>query len=86
MMSVDRILLWRGVQANEDIGSFAVIYVYQPHEDRDPEVRLAVETDEDRTYDSYPGDTFCVRDQTWKLDRVEDPGGSDWTVVLTKVE
>jgi Family of unknown function (DUF6406) len=33
-----------------------------------------------------PGDTFPLREQTWKLDRVETSSGSDWTVVLTRVE
>jgi hypothetical protein len=33
----------------------------------------------------HVGDTFPVNDQTWKLDRVENPEGSDWTVVLTRV-
>jgi hypothetical protein len=84
-MEVNKILLWHGVQANEDIGSFGVFNaVALP--DGTPEVYLAVTTDKEYEYTLHPGDTFPVRDQTWKLDRVEDPGGSDWTVVLTKVE
>jgi hypothetical protein len=84
-MTHSEIKLWRGVQANEDIGSFGVINV-DAREGHPLTVRLGVVADEENRYTLQPGDTFPVRDQTWKLDRVDDPGESDWTVVLTRVE
>jgi hypothetical protein len=31
------------------------------------------------------GETFPVRDETWKLDRVEDASSPDWRVYLVRV-
>ncbi|GLY74113.1 DUF6406 domain-containing protein [Actinoallomurus iriomotensis] len=85
-MSVTEIHLGQGRQRNTSLGSFGVVYV-NPGKDGDPpEVLLSVDTDDEQDFKLRPGDTFPVRDQTWKLDRVETSSGSDWTVVLTRVE
>ncbi|GLY74100.1 DUF6406 domain-containing protein [Actinoallomurus iriomotensis] len=84
-MSSDSITLRNGLQANVSIGSFAIINV-DAREGHPLVVRLGVVDDEEHRYNLHPGDTFPVRDQTWKLDRVENPGSPDWTIVLTRVE
>ena len=84
-MAANEIVLRNGLQANVSIGSFAVINV-DAREDYPLVVRLGVVDDEEHRYNLEPGDTFPVRDQTWTLDRVENPQGSDWTVVLARVE
>ncbi|MGI5227767.1 DUF6406 domain-containing protein [Actinoallomurus sp. CA-142502] len=86
VVSVTEIHLGQGRQRNTSLGSFGVVYV-NPGKDGDPpEVLLSVDTDDEQDFKLRPGDTFPVRDQTWKLDRVETSSGSDWTVVLTRVE
>jgi hypothetical protein len=84
-MASNKIVLRNGIQANVDIGSFAVINV-DAREDHPLVIRLGVVDDEEHRYNLEPGDTFPVRDQTWTLDRVENPRSADWAVVLTKVE
>jgi hypothetical protein len=84
-MAANEIILWHGVSANEDFGNFGVINI-DARENHPLVVRLGVVDDEEHRYNLSPGDTFPVRDQTWKLDRVENPSSRDWTVVLTKVE
>lgn len=83
-MDIDEIVIRRGHLVNEDIGSFGVVYAGQP--DGQPvTVRLSVGTEEEHHYDLHPGDTFPVRDQVWKLDRVEDLQTRSWRVVLVRV-
>lgn len=48
-------------------------------------VRLGVDDGEERQYTLEPGDTFPVHDETWVLDRVDDPSGN-WRVVIRKAE
>ncbi|MEV5704681.1 DUF6406 domain-containing protein [Actinoallomurus sp. NPDC052274] len=84
-MALNEIILWDGILANEDIGSFGVIHV-DARDDHPLVVRLGVVDDEEHRYSLRLGDTFPVRGQTWKLDRVENPRSPDWTVVLTRVE
>jgi hypothetical protein len=83
-MTINEIVLGPSGQRNTSIGSFGVIHV-DAREGHPLTVRLAVETDEDRAYTLQPGDIFPVSDQTWRLDRVENPESQDWAVVLTKV-
>ena len=84
IMTVTEVHLKHGRQRNTSIGSFGVISV-DAREGRPLAVRLGVVADEEHRYPVHVGDTFPVNDQTWKLDRVEDPDGSDRTVVLTRV-
>jgi hypothetical protein len=84
-MTVNEILVWHGIQANEDIGSFSA-YNAAVLPDGSTEVYLAVTAGDEYEYTLHPGDTFPVRDQTWKLDHVENPGQPDWLVVLRRVE
>jgi hypothetical protein len=84
-MKVDQIVLWRNVQANEDIGSFSA-YNAALLPNGSPEVYLTFATDEEYEYTLHLGDTFPVRDQVWKLDKVENAGTKDWVVVLQRVE
>ncbi|MCO6011028.1 hypothetical protein NE236_39340 [Actinoallomurus purpureus] len=83
-MPAGRIFLSNGIQANEDIGSFAVIHV-DARADHPLTVRLGVVTDEEHRYTLSPGDSFPVRDQTWRLEPVENAGSRDWIVTLTRV-
>ena len=84
-MEADEIVLRHGLQANMSIGRFGVLNV-DAREDNPLVVRLGVVDDEEHRYDLRVGDTFPVRDQTWKLDKVENPGGRDWTVTLSRIE
>jgi excisionase family DNA binding protein len=82
----DDIALTHCMQAKPDIGRKGVVCVTEGR-DGVPEVLLSVVVDgQDHDVTLHPGDTFPVADQTWKLDRVESPGGRDWTIVLARVE
>lgn len=83
-MAVEEIHLKHGLQRNTAFGSFAVIFV-DAREGHPLTVKLVVVAEEECRHTLQPGDTFPVRDQTWKLDHVEGPATRDWTVVLTKV-
>jgi hypothetical protein len=83
-MAVNEIVLSHGLQANVSIGSFGVIYAEQGGEGP-PEVLISVAAEEEQEFVLRPGDTFPVRDQTWKLDKVQNPGGYDWTVTLSRI-
>jgi hypothetical protein len=83
-MTVGNIILCNGIQANEGIGSFGVIYV-DAREGHPLKVRLGVVTDEEHRYTLSVGDTFPVRDQTWRLETVEHARTKDWAVVLSPV-
>jgi hypothetical protein len=84
-MAATEIVLRHGLQANVSIGSFSVVYADEGPGGGPPEVLVSVAADGEHEYVLRPGDTFPVRDETWKLGRVENPGKHDWTVVLTKV-
>ncbi|WP_030620314.1 DUF6406 domain-containing protein [Streptomyces sclerotialus] len=84
MMPMNEIRLRHGVPRRGDNARFGVIHVDAREEP--VAVRLVVITDEERQYTLTPGEHFPVRDETWKIDRVEDPLSEDWRVVLTKVE
>ncbi|MFF3847094.1 DUF6406 domain-containing protein [Streptomyces sp. NPDC002328] len=87
-MSTREIALTPNAQANRDIGSFSVIHVYAPA-GQAPTVRLSVGAGgTDTRHSLVPGDVFPVRDQEWKLDRIEnlDSPTGDWTVVLARVK
>ncbi|GAA4080173.1 MULTISPECIES: DUF6406 domain-containing protein [Actinomadura] len=83
--------IWLGphLQANTEVAgkpaSFGVIGV-DAREGHPLTVRLGAATDEEHVLDLRPGDTFPVYDQTWKIDRVEDAGSPDWSVVLVRVK
>jgi Family of unknown function (DUF6406) len=85
-MAANQIILRHGLQANVSVGSFGVVYADKGADEGSPEVLLSVAADDEREHLLHPGDTFPVRDQTWRLDRVENPGGRDWTVTLSRVE
>ena len=84
-MEEEQIVLRHGHQANVGIGRFGVLNV-DARENNPLVVRLGVVDDEEHRYNLRLGDTFPVRDQTWRLDRVDNPGGRDWTVTLSRVE
>jgi uncharacterized cupin superfamily protein len=83
-MTVGKIILCNGIQADEDIGSFGVIYV-DAREGHPLRGRLGVVTDEEHRYTLSVGDTFPVRDRTWRLETVENARTKDWAVVLSPV-
>jgi len=49
------------------------------------DVRADADADAGREYLLHPGETFPAHDQTWKLDRVDNPGGDDWQVHLVRI-
>jgi uncharacterized protein DUF6406 len=86
-MTLDEIALGPNMQRNTHIGGFGVVHVVEGRDGDLPEVLLAVEAGgEEHDFNLHPGDTFSVGDQTWKLERVENPGGRDWVVVLTRAD
>jgi hypothetical protein len=84
-MAIDEVSLKHGHLANLDAGRFGVIDI-DARDDHPLTVRLGVVADEEHRHTLRLGETFPVRDQTWKLDRVDNADKSDWTVVLTRVE
>ncbi|GLY81120.1 DUF6406 domain-containing protein [Actinoallomurus iriomotensis] len=85
-MTVRQIVLRHGIQFNANIGSFSAIYAEEDSASGSPEVLVNIAADGEREYVLHPGDTFTVRDQTWKLASVNNPGLHDWTVVLERVD
>ncbi|MET8293323.1 DUF6406 domain-containing protein [Streptomyces sp. NPDC005180] len=74
----------RGAPTRTSIAFFGVIDV-DARPGHPLSVRLGFNDGEERRYTLAPGDSFPVQDETWALDRVEDPAG-DWQVILRKVE
>jgi hypothetical protein len=84
IMPIEEIVLRHGRQRNLDVASLACIgTAISP--DGTIKVKLNVATETDQQYFLHPGDTFQVRDQTWKLDRVENADKPDWEVHLVRV-
>ena len=78
------VVLRHGIQSNEEIASFAALSPAVLPGGK-IEVYLAVGAEAEYEYRLNPGDTFPVRDQTWKLDRVDNPGARRWHVHLVRV-
>ncbi|MER7338901.1 DUF6406 domain-containing protein [Streptomyces sp. NPDC000075] len=74
----------RGAPTRTAVAFFGVIDV-DARPGHPPRVRLGFDDGEEHRCTLVPGDTFPVRDETWALDRVEDPAG-DWQVIIRKVE
>jgi len=83
-MSGTEITLRAGIQASTGAASFGcpAPLVYP---DGRVAVPLDVGTDADHEYLLHPGDTFPVRDQTWRLAWVDNPGADNWTVCLVRI-
>ncbi|WP_432705957.1 DUF6406 domain-containing protein [Actinoallomurus iriomotensis] len=84
-MKSDEITIRRGIQVNTDIASFSA-YNAALLPDGSIEVYLTFTTDQDHEFTLHLGDTFPVRDQTWRLDRVEDAGKPNWHIALRRVK
>jgi hypothetical protein len=84
-MPSEHIELRNGRQVNLSIASFAALSpaVYP---DGKIEVTLAVGAESEYEYELHPGDTFPVRDQTWKLDHIDDPGTREWVMHLVRIK
>src|SRR2546426_538749 len=76
--------LRNSIQVNDNLGNFSAFNAVRLP-DSTEEVYLSLSTDETRQYTLSPGDTFPVRDQNWKLDRVENSGTPNWYVVLRRI-
>jgi hypothetical protein len=84
---IDEVWLRHGIQANEEVASFAATNVFQ-RSDGTPEVDLHIflpDTKEEASHVLHPGDEFPVRNQTWKLDLVEKPDSADWEIRLIRI-
>jgi hypothetical protein len=83
-MLLTEVTLRHGIPASNGIASFAcpapVIYP-----DGRVAVMLDVRADTGDEYLLHPGDTFPVHDQTWQLDRVDNPGTDHWRVRLVRI-
>lgn len=87
-MPIDEVWVSDGIQANEDIASFGAVNVFRGSEGT-TEVDLHVflpDLKEEVAHVLHPGDTFLVRDQTWKLDHVENPDKPNWEIRLVRVK
>ena len=84
IMTLTEITLHNGIEASTGIASFTCLapMVY-------PDGRVAVSVDvgadAGHEYLLHPGETFPAHDQTWKLDRIDNPGTSHWRVRLVRV-
>jgi hypothetical protein len=84
-MAVEQETLRHGIIANRSIGRFAAWTPYLLP-DGTAEVKIGVVTDGEHEYRLHPGDTFPVRDQTWKLDHVENAEDrANWRVHIVRV-
>jgi hypothetical protein len=85
-MTYSEVTLHNGVEASTGIASITCLtpMIY-------PDGRVTVSVDVDASVDAgheyllHPGETFPVHDQTWKLDRVDNPGTDYWQVRLIRV-
>jgi Family of unknown function (DUF6406) len=85
IMPEEKAELTHGTQVNYWIASFGC-YTPVLLPDGAIEVLLTLETDEEHEFTLHPGDTFPVRDQTWKLDRVENAEDrANWRVHIVRV-
>ncbi|MFJ8162353.1 DUF6406 domain-containing protein [Streptomyces sp. NPDC096136] len=80
---INEVRLWHGTSGESDNGWFAVIYVYAPP-GGPLTVRLVVDAAGEQKYTLGVGDTFPVLNETWMLDRVDNPESDDWVVILRK--
>ena len=88
IMTLTEITLRNGIEAVMGVASFTCLapMVY-------PDGRVAVSVDVDTDADAdagheyllHPGETFPAHDQTWKLDRIDNPGTDHWRVHLVRV-
>ncbi|MEF3116342.1 DUF6406 domain-containing protein [Streptomyces chrestomyceticus] len=77
--------LWHGIQRNAEIGSFSVGDIYRDS-DALIRVKIVIVAPEERHYTLRIGETFPVRDETWKLAELTGwPSEDDWTVVLRRI-
>jgi hypothetical protein len=83
-MAFTETTLHNGIEASAGMASLTCLapMVY-------PDGRVAVSvdvgSDTGHEYLLHPGETFPVRDQTWKLDRVDNAGTDDWQVHLVRI-
>ena len=84
-MPASEIVLRNGHLVHEEVGSFAS---YTPFisPSGGVEVKIFIKTDTESKRWYSVGENFSVRDQVWKLDRVENPGQDDWVAYLARVE
>ncbi|MFG2089797.1 MULTISPECIES: DUF6406 domain-containing protein [unclassified Spirillospora] len=86
-MAIEEIGLRDGRQAHLDADmKIGVFNIHAGGEGGPLEVVVAVKDDNEHKFTLRPGDTFPVGDQTWRLDRVIDPGGDGSTAVFARIE
>lgn len=73
-MAIEEIGLGHGLLRSLGAGrKIGVVYLREGDEGGPPEVVVFVDDGREHDITLRPGDTFPVGDETWKLDRVEDP-------------
>lgn len=83
-MTTEQVTLRQGHLVGRAVGDFGGISTYVSPEG-DAEVQIFVDADGEHEYWLRPGDTFPVCNQTWKLDRIENPEDKHWTALLVRV-
>jgi hypothetical protein len=83
-MTFTEVTLRSGAEASAGIASFTCL-APMLYPDGRVAVTVDVSADAGHEYFLHPGETFPAHDQTWKLDRIDDPGSSDWRVRLVRV-
>lgn len=63
-----------------------MVHVEEEDDSGPATVVVSVLDDSERDLTLHPGDTFRLGDETWKLDRVEDPGVDNLTAVFARIE
>jgi hypothetical protein len=83
-MTLTEVTLRNGAEASPGTACLACL-APMVYPDGRVAVTVDVGTDGEHEYLVHPGETFPVRDQTWRLDRVDNPGTDDWRVLLIRV-
>lgn len=90
-MPQTEIAISQGIQINANVAYFAASPPFLLDDGTlEVDVHTFVEDeggddDQEQTHVLHPGDTFQVRDQTWKLDHVENLDTDDWLVYIVRV-
>lgn len=81
-MLLTEVTLRSGTQASAGAASFACP---APQVYPDGRIAIILDVSTGHEYLLHPGDTFPVHDQTWQLDRVDNPGTDHWRVRLVRI-
>ena len=83
-MTFSEVTLHNGIEASAGIASITCV-TPMIYSDGRVAVSVDVGVGAGHEYLLHPGETFPIHDQTWKLDRIDNPGTDYWRVRLIRV-